>query len=213
MHYQKIIIMTKSFKNKNYCVAGIDAETGKWVRIVSDDEDTLGALTDRDLIYMDRTACQVMDIAQFPILKKVPTKQQPENILLCRGPFIGKSGTARLEDVLKIHPAENHRFLFGNRYNAIKEEYLEERGVDYSLALVKVDHLVFDYKQNNEGKTKFKASFVYNGITYEGMSVTDPEYYDNEEHGEIPSAHIIVSIGAPYNGKHYKFIARIIPMS
>ena len=203
--------MAKSFKNKNYCVAGIDPETGKWVRIVSEDEDTLGALTESDVTYADGTECQVLDIVQFPIKEEVPTKRQPENVLLHRGYPIVKDGAARLEDVLRIHPAENHRLLFGNRYNSIKEEYLEESGINYSLVLVKVDHLIFNYMQNKEGKTKFKASCVFNGNTYEEMSVTDPEYYNADGDSEISSAYIVVSIGAPYNGRHYKFIASIFP--
>ena len=40
-----IIILTESDKNHAFCVAGIDIHTGRWVRLVTEDEDTDGALT------------------------------------------------------------------------------------------------------------------------------------------------------------------------
>ena len=45
MKTKKIIILTESSKFKNNCVAGIEKDTGKWIRVVSDVEDTYGALT------------------------------------------------------------------------------------------------------------------------------------------------------------------------
>lgn len=41
---KKIIILTKSKKHSGYCVAGIDYETGEWIRLVSSDLETEGAL-------------------------------------------------------------------------------------------------------------------------------------------------------------------------
>lgn len=39
---KKIIILTKSKKHSGYCVAGIDYETGEWIRLVSSDSETGG---------------------------------------------------------------------------------------------------------------------------------------------------------------------------
>ena len=46
---KEILILTKSCKNGGYCVAGIDLETKKSVRLVSDDQGTQGALSKDDL--------------------------------------------------------------------------------------------------------------------------------------------------------------------
>ena len=209
MNRKKIIIMTESSKIKNNCVAGIDVNTGEWIRVVSDDEETLGALTDDDLMYKDGTKCKVMDIVKIPYVEKVPTKVQPENILIDRDRYIENDGEATLEDVLEIHSSEKHDYIFGTRYSSVKEEHLEEHGVNYSLILIKVKQLVFNWRENNKGQLKLKATFIYNGTEYQDMSVTDPDFYGVDENDKIKLAYLVVSLGEPYNGYCYKFIAKI----
>lgn len=113
MKTKKIIILTESSKFKNNCVAGIEKDTGKWIRVVSDDEDTYGALTKDDIMYKDGTMCEVMDIVNVPYVKAVPTKTQPENILIDRNYYLTKDGVATLDDVLEIHPKEINDYIFG----------------------------------------------------------------------------------------------------
>lgn len=44
------------------------------------------------------------------------------------------------------------------------------------------------------------------------MSVTDPEFYGIEDGISLSDAYIVVSIGTPYNGACYKFVAKIFPI-
>ncbi len=212
MKTKKIIILTESSKFKNNCVAGIEKDTGKWIRVVSDDEDTYGALTKDDIMYKNGTMCEVMDIVNVPYVKAVPTKTQPENILIDRNYYLTKDGVATLDDVLEIHPKEINDYLFGTRYSSVKEEYLEELGVDYSLTLIKVKKLVFNWRENNKGQLKLKVTFKYNDIKYEDMSVTDPDFYEVGEGTTLKKAYVVASIGTPYNGACYKFIAKVFPI-
>ena len=212
MKTKKIIVLTESSKFKNNCVAGIEKDTGKWIRVVSDDEDTYGALTNDDIMYEDGTMCEVMDIVNVPYVKEVPTKTQPENILIDRNYYLTKDGVATLDDILEIHPKEINDYIFGTRYSSVKEEYLEELGVDYSLTLIKVKKLVFNWRENNKGQLKLKVTFKYNDIKYEDMSVTDPEFYDVKEGTTLKKAYLVASIGTPYNGACYKFIAKVFPI-
>ena len=212
MSSKRIIVMTESSKFKNNCVAGIDTDTGKWIRVVSDDEETHGALTDEDLMYEDGTKCQVLDIVDVPYVEEVPTRIQPENILIDRDQYIENDGVATLEDVLRIHPGERHNNIFGGRFSTIKEERLDRQGVNYSLMLIKVSQLVINRKENNEGKKKLKATFVYNNDEHEDIAVTDSDFFDVEEKKEIPSAYLVLSLGEPYNGNCYKFVAKIFPV-
>ena len=212
MKTKKIIILTESSKFKNNCVAGIEKDTGKWIRVVSNDEDTYGALTKDDIMYKDGTMCEVMDIVNVPYVKAVPTKTQPQNILIDRNYYLTKDGVATLDDVLEIHPKEINDYIFGTRYSSVKEEYLEELGVDYSLTLIKVKKLVFNWRENNKGQLKLKVTFKYNDIKYEDMSVTDPDFYEVEEGTTLKKAYVVASIGTPYNGACYKFIAKVFPI-
>ena len=45
----EMVVLTKSAKNGGHCVAGIDVDTGNWVRLVSNDLNTHGALSDQDM--------------------------------------------------------------------------------------------------------------------------------------------------------------------
>ena len=77
-----VAILTKSAKNGGYCVAGIDMDTRQWIRLVSSDANSCGALFSQDLQYKDGTYCEPFDIARIPILGKHPHVYQPENVLI-----------------------------------------------------------------------------------------------------------------------------------
>ena len=77
-----MVVLTKSAKNGGHCVAGIDVDTGNWVRLVSNDLNTHGALSDQDMQYQDRSYCTPLDIVSVPIIKACPSQYQPENILI-----------------------------------------------------------------------------------------------------------------------------------
>ena len=79
----------------------------------------------------------------------------------------------------------------------------------YSLILAEVDDIKV---YNNEGGKK-KADFTYKSNYYKGISVTDPDYYDIFEYN-FRKAYIIVSIPkTDFEGKYYKFIAKIFPIN
>ena len=78
---KKIIILAKSVKHSGYCVAGIDYETGEWIRLVSKDEETEYAVPQKDLVCTDGKDIEVYDIVVCSILKNCGTEVQPENYL------------------------------------------------------------------------------------------------------------------------------------
>mgnify|MGYP007105586249 CR=1 FL=1 len=47
---KEAVILTRSSKIGGYCVAGVDIHTGEWVRFVSDDAKTHGALSRNDTV-------------------------------------------------------------------------------------------------------------------------------------------------------------------
>ena len=49
---REVAILTRSSKFKRYCVAGIDINTGEWVRFVSDNEQAHGALSAYDYFLL-----------------------------------------------------------------------------------------------------------------------------------------------------------------
>lgn len=203
---RNVLILTMSSKNHGYCVAGIDIDNGKWVRLVSNDEKSHGALSRRDIFYDNKTTCKPLDVVKVPIIKDKPLKYQPENVLINCGFFWEKIGTIDINKLIEYHEPEKHDFIFGDTCPYLKEWELQDIG--HSLVLVEVDNLNIYHPSDR----KTKAKFTYNGNVYNNISVTDPEYYDFEPF-KFKKAFLVISLpDSPYNDNYYKFIAKIFPI-
>lgn len=203
----KVVILTKSVKNGGYCVAGINIKNSSWIRLVSSNTDSHGALCDYHMRYRNRAICKLLDVVKVPILREEPTKHQPENVLIDEQKPWEKVDEFSINDVLELHPPETHNCLLGNVFPYITEQRVDTVG--HSLILVKVRDLIITHP----GERRTKASFLYGDTTYENMSITDPDFYYAPENKRICQAILIMSLpDTPYEErKFYKFIAKIYP--
>ena len=207
-----IVILTKSSKFKEYCVAGVDIETGKWIRLVSDNEETHGALCYNDIKYQNGQVCRPLDVVSVDVKNAVPSPHQPENVLINSEAWWVKLKEYNIYDILRIHPSEKHKYLFGNLNYYVSEDEIDNVG--YSLTLIEVSQLVINQVNNSYGKPKTKASFQYCQNCYSYMAVTDPDYYSVKDNTMIGNAILVVSlpeIPFPPN-EYFKFVARIFPL-
>lgn len=203
--YKDIVILTKSSKHGKYCVAGIDFETGNWIRLVSNDKDSDGALSEKDMLINDGI-CKPLDLVRVEILKSVPKGCQTENHLIVSGKRWIKLDTLSLDEVLELHKPKESSNIFGNTMPYIS-------GIDrmsHSLFLAEVTNLEI-HQYEYDGRTKTRASFVYNNRNYVDMRVTDPDYYSLPD-CVFDRAYIVFSIpNQDFDGKYYKFMAKIFP--
>ncbi len=207
----EVAILTKSSKNGGYCVAGIDMNTGEWVRFVSNNEKTHGALSNYDISYAGEHICKPLDVVSVHIVEAVPSAHQPENYLIDSDKYWIKTGECTLSDILKVHPAEVQPYLYGNLGPYVDSKEID--GIGYSLTLIKVSCLVLSQTTNINGKPKTKASFTYNGKRYSNMAVTDPHFYSVQDGTIFADAYLVVSLPdtpLPENC-YYKFVAQIYP--
>lgn len=203
----RMVVLTKSSKYGKNCVAGINLANGSWVRLVTNDESSHGAVSDEDLVCKDGNIVQVLDVIDAPILGACNTEIQPENVLLDLDTYIEIVGKMSIEEVLNVHPLESRGNILGNIYPYITEARVG--GVGYSLTIVEVDDLEIVQEENPSGKPKTKVKFNYNGNQYENISVTDEKFYSVENGTRYDKAILVVSIGTPYNSKYYKFVSAI----
>lgn len=215
---RRVIILTKSSKYGGYCVAGIDIQNGNWIRLISDDDETHGALSDEDIQYENGEYCKPLDIVEVQIVRNTPSEYQPENMLIDSDEYWQKIGTATIDGVQIIHPAEEHEYILGfNEGPYITDRNIERVG--HSLVLVEVDDLTLSHPEQDR---RPKANFTYRGKTYENMSVTDEDFYDHPDRWHTNKAVLVMSLpDAPVhidNGsdsgsdRYYKFVARIFPL-
>lgn len=208
----QFVILTKSAKFGKFCVAGIDVNTGEWIRLTSNDGACHGAIDGRYLRYSDGTICNVLDAVVVSNTTRNPQRVQPENHLVDENARLNKIGEMTIDDVIAIHPYEKHEYIFGNEYCFVKEQCIG--AIDHSLTLVSVRDLVLTKHVNNKDQEKTKASFIYKDKHYNDLSVTDPAFFGVNGIVKYKHAYLVVSLpDSPYvganNNYYYKFIAKI----
>ena len=214
---KRVIILTKSDKNGGYCVAGIDVNTGNFIRLVSEDENSNYALSDNDLIYDDeRTYVEPMDIVNVQLKGKQNSWYQPENYIINDEYYFLKVGTASKNELRDYLMEEE--YIFYNSQNYIDNIELRNQLEKYSLVLFRVDELKMWRDKFKNGR--IIASFIYNNEEYRFIKITDhiltEKYYDEVVSCDprpytLYNPILIMSLAPQYiNGKHYKLIANII---
>lgn len=207
MERKTLIILTKSSKYHGNCVTGIDTETGKWVRLMTHDEQSQGAVPDILLSYADGKPLEVMDTVSAPIEEWCGDRIHPENYYLDEDYYFQKLGNASFSEVLELHPGEDRKYIYNNTLSFVDLDHIDY--IDYSLCLVKVTNLALYEQSYSFGKKKWKASFTYNGNDYKGVAMTDPKFYHSVSGTMYKEAYVVISIGTPWEGKYYKYLSAI----
>lgn len=210
---KKIIILTKSKKHSGYCVAGIDYETGEWIRLVSSDSETEGAVPWEDLQYSNGETLEVYDIIMCRLLRKCGTIVQPENCLYDKTVKWEKMGKSNLDEVIKIHGYDSVNYVFENEDTKLPVDWIFSGNP--SLCLLKVKDASI-WVKTFENK-KISLNFTYDDIQYKYMKISQIDllnYYKNKTDGSYPlgTVTVVFSLTDKYyrNGKYYKVVAQIL---
>ena len=208
-----VIVLTKSSKYGAHCVAGLDYQTGEWIRLVSDDEEKHGALSDADIQYEDGSCCEPCDLVEVEVIAECPLKNQPENILIDKDYYWKKTGQYSIEEIIDLYPPGTPNYIFDDTHYYVTEDHIDDIG--YSLVYVCVKDLVISQVVNFNGSPKTKASFTYQRQYYQYMAVTDPMYYSMPDQTTFNRAILVLSLpDSPFPpGRYYKFIAQIYPIN
>lgn len=210
---KKIIILTKSKKHSGYCVAGIDYETGEWIRLVSSDSETEGAVPCEDLQYSNGETLEVYDIIMCRLLRKCGTIVQPENCLYDETVKWEKVGKSNFDEVIKIHGYDSVDYVFENEDTKLPADWIFSGNP--SLCLLKVKDASIWVKTFED--KKISLNFTYDDIQYKYMSISQIDllnYYKNKTDDSYPlgTVTVVFSLTDKYywNGKYYKVVAQIL---
>lgn len=211
---KEIIILTKSKKHSGYCIAGINYSTGEWIRLISNDKKTEGAVFEKDLIYSDNTKVEIYDIIKVNVIKYSPTIVQSENWLYDDNIKWRKIGESNLSEIILKHGYDKPKYIFGNCNQSIDEKDLNL--CENSLALINVENAHF-YNKTFDNRQRIQINFTYNKNNYYYFKITQEnaiEYYKNKTDGSYPikSKSIVFSLTDKYHktGKYYKVVAQIL---
>ena len=212
----ELLVLTKSRKYDNYCVAGLNLENGHWVRLTSYDKRIFHAIDKRRFCYSNGIPVDVLDIVNVKTTDIFPGEDgivQVENVRIDAYDFT-KVGVAELANLKKL--CEHYEYIFFNTDGVISVEEIENGEYEnlHSLELVKVDRMRL--KIRDHLKRTLSAQVTYRGNTHYWMAITDDafsnKYFDRLAQGEnieLESICIVVSLGEPYRGNYYKLISAV----
>ena len=207
-----LVILAKSEKYGNYCVAGIELSTNKWIRPISHDEKIFDAVKASELSYADKTETQIFDIAEIDFEEtRVENPVQPENFFF-KGTW-KKLAHWNLNDVEKFCGYDNADFIFYDTSRRLELSTLTEK--NKSLLILPIKNLSVSKEFRNEA-IKFYANFSYGGKNYERFGVGDISLREkfSEKQGEFFIAEKAVatfSLTNPYkDNRCYKMLATLL---
>lgn len=193
-------ILTMSSKNGGYCVAGINLGNGQFVRLVLDEN---GAAIPKEYMY----GLRPLDVIDIQIEKYVPVTCQTENVIVDWS-TMRKLASISLEQVLDVHDLDTPQYLFEDNKRFLWEDVA--LNLNYSLLLVCVNQMKI-HTEPGANHDKTQADFMYNGEQYLNISITDRDYYNQDQ--IIGTAVIVMSIPnkrmSEDNECYLKFIAKI----
>lgn len=205
-----IVCLANSFKGGGRCVAGIDINSGKWIRPIGKEKE--GAIGRERLI--EGREPQMLDIIELPLGAPADNLGcQPENRVLLDGQWRLK-GKMPLQEITKY--VDDSGPILHNHCEKVSYSYFNEnnRSNWKSLQLIRADGVTFQKKEIND---KIKDSCIFWKDTHKyNIRVTCP-IEDNYLAGP-GNYYLSVSLAGPFKRDDcesdycWKLITGIIPI-
>lgn len=200
----RIICLANSEKLSGRCIAGIDIDTGKWIRPVSPKSDTI--YNERFINGKWGNEPRLLDLIEIPLVGQAPDQGcQPENRYLDKGQWnlirrLSVSGVTQFID--------NTGILLHSQDNKVGPQIFNKlpRNKWKSLQLIHVTNPRFKL---NPWKSHGHpiCDFVYSGAIYT-LKITDPLIISKIKKSKDISTKCLftVSMTTPYPSPAYKII-------
>jgi ATP-dependent DNA helicase RecQ len=188
----RIICLANSRKHGAHCVAGIDPETGRWIRPVSGLDD--GRLS-REMRLVDGREPELLEILRIPVAYKGPDYgYESENHLLLPGPWVSE-GKISHEELLHYRSTEPHVLHNPDRHLTV--EFMQSLPFHERRTLQMVEtgrFSAFHTGLSEHGGHKWHGSLVTSTGARLTARITDPVFVERLESGYRPGNHCLVTI-------------------
>lgn len=219
MKIRKLVILAESAKYNNYCVAGVDVDSGEWIRPISENPELEEAVPLEDLKYPDGSRVELLDVVEIKFSDRSANNPiQPENFFYNAKYFWQKVGCMTLQELIDKRGYDSRDKIFYNAERSIFGADVEKIPVRESLLLLPVENL-FISVEVEEGKEhkKFFADFEYHGKKFHRFSVGDiavRKKFETSGAGKYffkENASVVFSLTNPFHTNYqcYKMLAQI----
>jgi hypothetical protein len=230
----KFLCLAVARRSGGNCIAGIDIDSGKWIRPVN--AKTHGAFADHETIVVVGPTQELkilapLDILQIRLDRFVGNKVQPENWEMIPGPCSGAYETMRRfnaqldAEILNSRLDKNGPLLYTYSDRIAADDALVKRGLRSSLSLIRPEELNWKIVTHPTYKNKRRvlADFRFDNEPY-CLVVTDPDWearcrrfgFGRHPHSAIAGSAnekpmLTISVAeTPLNGYHYKLAAGVL---
>ena len=219
----RVLVLANSRKTSGRCVAGIDLESGSWVRPVSNRPNGELDLTECTAIRPDgsRVGIRPGDVVEMSLGAQRVSPWHPEDVLLT-GSFraIEHWPAATIEARLPDH-IDTTKYFLGSPGDRLSVAEIMNRKDHYSLQLVKVSGLKLHWTTSMSGAPQLRSTVVIRGSATD-LPVTDvaAESALRGRQGivEVAEALATISLGTPFLPRNssekfcFKLIAAVLPL-
>lgn len=187
----KIICLANSYKHKGRCIAGIDLQSGRWIRPISDLES--GKISE-DNPHINVKNIQLLDIVDIPINSTEKLGHEIENYRY-HNDFWQVMDKAKITD---LFPHCESSLLYPEFERCIPFNYFEHQSSVRTLQLIEVKSL-YCYR-NGYGKPKVRILDKEYGISDVELSITDPIILErlNDQHSFTCHGLVCLSFAQPW---------------
>jgi len=211
----RIICLANSYKHGGRCMAGIDLNTGKWVRPIPDSKSR--AVTS-DMRLISGREPQILDVIEIPLEDYGPDEGcQPENRLLKAGRW-KKVGQITAKDLLKY--CEEDTVILHNHKEYVLPSFFTKTSKNKwkSLQLVNIKNVRFNSAFK---KGQWRVCFQDGKGCELDIKLTDPIISDRLRSGEKVSKNCIMTISlatawSPKDSEQpercYKMVAGVVEL-
>ncbi len=235
MQERRFLCLAVSRRESGNCIAGIDIDSGEWLRPIH--SENRAAFADSDLIVEDNHTHQSrfmapLDLLSMPLEQSAASNSQPENRVVApaffekRPAILRRCIGTRTVQFLLSHADHGELLLHSSRDSLHSNEFAD-RALSHSLSLVQPVELGWSVSPHakHPGQLQVRAEFRFGRAPY-SLVVTDPAWearchklgIGTHKHADSASPEcglvlLTVSLAAvPFHGLHYKLVAGVMEL-
>lgn len=196
---KRIVCLANSWKLEERCIAGIDLESGKWVRPVCDGLYPGDGRVPESVRLIEGREPKLLDVLQIPLAETGSDFGfECENLSVLPGEwrFLG-----RLQSNQLINYCGNFSYILHNSSKYVNPSQLQSIPFHQRRTLQLVQAKSFSVKKSSAGTTGWRGSLeTITGQTLRDAKITDPVFSEALQAGHQPTGNylVTVSLGMPW---------------
>lgn len=190
---KKIVCLANSWKLDERCIAGIDLDTGKWVRPVCDILYPQDGKVPKSVRFIEGKEPELLDILEIPLADTGNDFGfECENFSVIDGEWKYLK-TAKPNDLIKY--CGNLTQILHNSSKYVNPSYLQSLPFLHRRTLQLVQTINFSVRKSSTGNTGWRGTFqTVNGQKLEDAKITDPVFVGKLDTGYKPQQNCLVTV-------------------